>query len=327
MKIAAYEVRPDERQEFEALTQEYEIQLVMTQEALSDSTLHYAEGCRGVTTLGQSSLKGAVLDQLKSMGVRYISTRSIGYNHVDLQHARQLGLLVSNASYAPNGVADYTVMLILMAIRNYKPALWRIQVNDYSLAGLQGRELRRLTVGIMGTGKIGSAVIKNLSGFGCPILAYDVHENPEVFPYARYVDLDTLYRESDIISLHMPLLDSTYHMINMDALKRMKKGVVLINCARGELMKIEDIITGVEDQLIGGLALDVFEHEAGIYHQDRRTDIIKNRNMAYLRQFPNVITTQHMAFYTDDAVKSMVRCGIESLLSFEKTGDYPLRLT
>lgn len=320
MKIAVYEMREDEVKEFYKAADELKVEIVTTKEALNSVTISFANGCEGVTTLGHSTLDRNMLQQLKAMGIKYISTRSIGFNHIDIEAAKELGLRVSNASYAPNGVADYTIMLILMTLRNYKPALWRGQVNDYSLEGLQGREMRHLTIGVMGTGKIGKTVIQNLTGFGCKILAYDLYQNEEVKKLATYVDLETLYKECDVITLHTPLLDSTYRIINKAAIEKMKRGVVLINCARGELMNIQDIIEGIEEEKIGALGLDVFENEEGIYHQDRRTHIIKNREMAYLRQFPNVILTQHMAFYTDEAVKSMVRCGVKSLLEFEING-------
>lgn len=276
MKLTAYEVRKDEEENLRKYAQRCGVdELVITGEPLTGETLELAEGAAGVTGY---------------------STRSVGYNHVDLEAAKKYGIRVSNASYSPHGVAEYTVMMILMSLRKYKPALYRINVNDYSLDGLVGGELCEMTVGIIGTGKIGETVIRNLAGFGCRIYAYDIYEKEEVKKYAVYRDLDTIYKECDIISLHTPLMDSTYHMIDRDAVKKMKKGVILVNCARGELMDIEAVTRGVEDEKIGAVALDVFENENGIYHHDRRTEIIKNRDMAYLRQFPNVIMTQHMAF-------------------------------
>jgi len=247
-------------------------------------------------------------------------TRTVGYNHIDVKHAHEIDLKVANSSYPPTGVADYTVMLILMSLRHYKQAMWRGHVNDYSLRGLQGRELNELTVGIIGTGKIGQCVIKNLSGFGCKILAYDVYENDMVKKYAEYTDLDTIISSCDIISVHAPLLDSTYHLIDQERIAQMRDGVVLINCARGELMDIDALIQGIESQKIAALALDVIEGEDDIYHQDMRMEIISNPKMAYLRQFPNVIMTQHMAFYTDVAVESMVGCSIKAIDDFMKKG-------
>lgn len=205
-------------------------------------------------------------------------------------------------------------MMILLCLRNYKQALWRTQVNDFSLTGLIGRELKDLTVGIIGTGQIGSTVIKELSGFGCRILAYNRHEDLDVADLAEYVPLETLYRESDVISLHLPLTPETHHMISAETLSRMKKGVVLVNCSRGALTDIKALISGIESEQIGALGLDCIEYEEDIVHKDLRTDILSNRDMAYLRQFKNVIHTQHMAFYTDSAVKSMVYCGVLGLI-------------
>lgn len=316
MKIAAYEVREDEQKYFDEISKELGIEIVYSSEALDDDTMEMAKGCEGVTVLGRSKINSIMLDKLKEYGINYISTRTIGFNHIDVEYAKKIGTRVANSNYAPNGVADYTIMLILMSIRHYKQAMFRGNVNDYSLKGLQGKEMRNLTVGVIGSGKIGAAVIDNLQGFGCKVLVYDTLQNNKVKEKATYVDLDTLYKESDIITLHVPLFNDTYHMINKENLNKMKDGVVLINCARGELMDIEDIIEGIETQKIGALGLDVIENEEGIYHQDRRTDILVNRQMAYIRQFPNVTMTQHMAFYTDAAVESMVSCGINSLISF-----------
>ena len=178
--------------------------------------------------------------------------------------------------------------------------------------------MRSLTVGIIGTGRIGTAVIQNLSGFGCKMLAYDIRENEAVKKWAAYVDLKTLYQESDIITLHMPLLESTYHLINREAIHQMKDGVILVNCARGELMNLDDLIDELESGKIGGLGLDTVESEEGLIHLDLRTKILNNRRIAYIRQFPNVVMTQHMAFYTREAVESMVRCGIEGILGMAK---------
>ena len=206
------------------------------------------------------------------------------------------------------------MMMILMCLRHYKQAMWRGQVNDFSLAGLQGRDLNRLIVGIMGTGKIGAQVARNLSGFGCRMLAFDVRENESLKGLVEYVDMDTLFRECDIITLHMPLLPSTKHIISRESISKMKDGVILINCARGELTDIDALVEGIETMKIGALGMDTVEGEEGIVHEDRRVDIIPNRNWFYLHQFRNVIMTQHMAFYTREAVDSMVRCGVEGIL-------------
>lgn len=320
MKIIVFEKRNYEDRIIHEYSQKENIELVTTSDILNEKTIHLCKGADAITTLGYSKLNTDLLDKIKQSGVKYISTRTIGFNHIDVAYAKQIGLKVSNVSYAPNGVADFTVMLMLIAIRNYKPAMWRQNVNDYTLNGLMGKELRHLTVGVLGTGRIGSAVIKNLSGFGCKILAYDVFQNEKIKSFAQYVNLDELLRTSDIITIHMPLNETNKAFINKSTIAKMKKGIVIVNTARGELMSIPDLIEGIETQQIGALALDVFQNEDEIYHHNFSTDIIKNKDMAYLRQFPNVILTQHMAFFTDSAVEEMISHSLDCLISFNETG-------
>ncbi|OZG57894.1 lactate dehydrogenase [Bifidobacterium tissieri] len=326
MKIAAFEVRDDERGSFADEANRVGVAVELHSECLGPDKIGLVAGCDGVSTLGQSHIDAAMIDALADAGVKVVATRTIGYNHIDLNAARRRGVMVLNADYAPNGVAEYTVMFILLVLRNYKPALWRGQVYDFSLGGLQGRELRNLTVGVMGTGRIGATVIQCLTGFGCRILAHDPHPKAAVAEHAEYVDLETLYAQSDVITLHMPLLDSTFHIINRETISRMKDGVVLINCARGELMDLDALIDNIEAKKIGGLGLDTVETEGELIHRDRRTDILTNRGIAYLRQFPNVVMTQHMAFYTDAAVRSMVSCSVDGIRAVLETGEFRTRI-
>jgi lactate dehydrogenase-like 2-hydroxyacid dehydrogenase len=319
MNITAYETRKDEIGVFKQLAEELGLTVTYLEHALTKDTVHFAAGSDGVTVLG-AEINAEILHQLKALNINFIATRTVGYNHIDLDTAKQLNIRISNASYGPDGVADYTVMLILMSLRKYKQAMFRANVNDYSLNGLQGKEMKDLTIGIIGTGRIGAKVIECLTGFGCEVLAYDTFHNLAIEGKATYVSLEELYARADVISLHIPLFASTIQIINKVSLSKMKDGVILINCSRGELMNIPDLIDAIEHEKIGALGLDVFENEAGIYHFDRRTEIIKNRDMAYIRQFPNVIMTQHMAFYTDAAVQDMVACGINNLVSFITTG-------
>ncbi|MDO4312397.1 MAG: D-isomer specific 2-hydroxyacid dehydrogenase family protein [Eubacteriales bacterium] len=314
MKICAYEVRNDERKDFRELEQRLGVKIELHSQVPETGNAEFVKGCEGVTILGQGDINAKLLDCWKEKGVRYLSTRTVGMNHIDVEHAKSIGIQVCNASYPPSGVAEFTLMLMLMCLRNYKQALWRGQVNDFSLDGLMGMELGELTVGVVGTGRIGFAVIRLLSSFGCRILAYNRTEKESIRKYAEYVDLDTLYAKSDIITLHVPLTENTYHMINGESLKKMKDGVVIINCARGELAENDALIEGIESGKIGALGLDVVEDETGITHVDHRIDILSNQKMAYLRQFRNVVMTPHMAFYTETAVRNMVRCGVQGIL-------------
>ena len=320
MKIKMYEVREDEKKAIERVAEELGADVSISSNILTPQEAESLRGIDGVSILGRTTVNKELLDGLKKAGVGYVSTRAGGYKHMDVDYAEEVGIRLCNANYPPYGVAEFTIMLMLLALRKYKPAMWRQGVNDYSLSGLQGREIRNMTVGVMGTGKIGRAVIKDLGGFGCRILAYDPYPAEDLKNTVEYVDGDTLLRTSDIITLHIPLMESTRHMINREAIAKMKTGVVIINASRGELTDIEALTEGIETEKIGALAMDVFEDENGIYHESRINDIIRNRKMAYIRQFPNVVLTQHMAFYTDANTDSMVECGIRGIVEMKEKG-------
>ena len=245
-------------------------------------------------------------------GIRTISTRTVGYDHIDLDYARKLGITISNVSYTPHTVAEYTVMTILMTIRKMKTILTRYQVQDYSLLEVRGRELRNMTVGVVGIGKIGEMVIQNLSGFGCKILAYDPYEKESVKHYADYVDLDGIWKSSDIITFHTPAVESTYHMVNQESLKKMKKGVMLINMARGSLIDTDALVEALESGKVAAAALDVIENEGKIYYKDYKYTVTANHDMAILSTMPNVLMTPHTAFFTDEAVSDMIEYSLES---------------
>lgn len=323
MKIVLFDVREDEKIILQSWKKRYlkkykDMEIQVFRECLSLEFLAQAEDVQGISMLAGVSLDAVFLDALKKSGIRCVTLRCVGTDHVDLEYADRIQLPILPATYPPNAVADFTVMLMLLALRKYKPALWRQQVNDYSLTGLQGKNMNQMTIGIIGTGKIGKQVIHNLSGFGSRILACNPTQDPQVKNLAEYVTLEQLYQQSDIISIHVPYTTETEHMLNRNALSQMKDGVILVNASRGELMNIQDMIQGIESQKIGALAMDVFENDMSIYHKNHTMDILKNREMAYLRQFPNAILTQHMAFYTEESVEAMVKHGICGLLEHLK---------
>lgn len=320
MKFAFYGMWQEEYAMLEKLAKEYGFDYVATGEPLTVNNLDLCCGCDGVSGLGKVQINAEVLKGLKERGISYYSTRTIGYNHIDLKTARDLQIKVCNSGYPPDSVAEFTVMLMLLLMRKYKQTLWRQQVNDYSLSGLRGETVMGKTVGVMGGGRIGYRVMQILKGFGCRILCCSDDYREDVAAIAEYVDADTMYALSDIITYHVPCLPSTMKMLNADSLGKMKDGVILINTARGELFDLKTLIEGIESKKIGGLAMDVFEGEDGIYHENRVVDILKNRDMAYLRQFPNVILTPHMAFYTQLSMDSMMEISVDSLISFYKTG-------
>lgn len=275
-----------------------------------------AQGFDAVVISGRSAMTAEVLDRLAELGVKYLATRTVGVDHIDVAHAHELGLRVCNTGYPPKGVAEFAVMLMLIVLRRYKPSLWRQQVNDYSLGGLEGRELGRLTVGIVGTGRIGQQVARILGGFGSKVLGYDPYPSDAARAAGiEYVPLEELYRRSDVVTLHVPLTEENRGMIDAEAINQMRDGVVLVNVSRGELIDVAAVTSAIEFEKIGALAMDVFVDEVGIYHESRVNDIIRNRDMAYLRQFPNVVLTPHMAFYTDTNVNSMVEQGVRGVIA------------
>ena len=316
MKIVAFDTADYEQRAFSRWQGTEGLSLVCRPERLTEETAALAAGAQGVSFLGYSKMTRPVLEALRAQGVQFLSTRTIGYDHIDMAAAKALGFRACNASYSPYNVADFAVMLMLMLLRKAKVSVIRALVNDFSLDDLQGREMRSLTVGVVGTGKIGCAVIRNLSGFGCRILCHSRSENPAVKGMAQYVDLETIYRESDIITLHLPLTEQNYHMIDKSAMEKMKDGVLLINTARGALVDSEDLISALESGKIGGAGIDTLEEEEGVCHVRVGTTILDKRTLLYLKQFPNVILTQHYAFYTEEAAQDMVDSSLAGLLAF-----------
>lgn len=320
MKIIAFASRPDEKPSFDKFSKELNLEIKHVQQMLSLDTVDEAQGYDGVAILGNCDASREVLKKLSEYNIRYLASRSTGYNNIDLAAAKEFNIKISNAAYSPNCVADFAVMLTLMLNRRVKNALARNACDDYSLPMLMGCEMKNLTIGVIGSGRIGTTVIKNFSGFNCKIITYDVVKNPEAEKYAVYVDLEELFKTADVITLHTPLFESTRHIINEKSIAMMKNGVKIINTARGELIDTDALIQGLKSKKIGGAGLDVLEGELGIFHKDHRFDGIHNDNIAVLKQMQNVIVTGHYAFYTDQAVSDMVECGLRSLHSFLTTG-------
>lgn len=316
MKVTVYNYREfDEKIWFDKYSKELSIELVICKDApnLQNAELARGSECINIIT---SKIPRELIVIFHECGVKYITTRTIGYDHIDIEACQEYGIKVGNAPYGPEGVADYTLLLMLTSIRNMKRIIERSNIQDYSLTGLQGRELKDLTIGVIGTGRIGKTVIKDLIGFGCKILAYDLYESEEVKQKAHYVSLDEIWESCDLITLHTPLTEENFHLINEDTLSKMKDGVVIINTARGGLIDSQAFIKSIESGKIGAAGLDVVENEFGLYYNDKKSDILKNRELAILRGFPNVTVTHHMAFYTDNAIHTMVRDSLTSCKRF-----------
>lgn len=314
MKIAFFSVRDDEQDFIYQCSKKYQVEVSLCPNALTLNNVHLCKGANAVSIM-TTKVDEAIVEKLCQYHIQYISTRTIGFDHIDLQACKKYNLHVGNVSYSLSSVAEYTIMMILMSLRNMKLILDRYMSQDFSLEHIRGKELTHLTVGIIGTGKIGQEVIRLLSSFSCHIIAYDVHPNEKMKDMVEYVDLETLYKRSHIISLHAPNVDETYHMINKDTIQLMRDGVIIINTARGSLINTDDLIEALECKKIGYAALDVVENESHLYYKDLKNQVLDNRNLAILRSFPNVLLTPHTAFFTHQAVSDMVEYSMLSTLA------------
>ena len=296
----------DERPYFDQYAEKYGIRIVSTAESPTLENADLAKGCRFVNVI-TTPIQRPLLERFHALGVRYLVTRTIGYDHIDTKAAQELGIQIANTPYGPDGVAEYTILLMLMCIRKMRSIQHRFEGQDYTLKGLLGRELSDMTVGVIGTGRIGTRLIQMLTGFGCKVLAYSPHPNETAAQHATYCSLETLLRDSDLITLHAPATDATWHMLDASAFSSMKDGVVLINTARGALMDTDALLANLQTGKIGALGLDVLENESALFYYDRREELLLNQDLYLLKSYPNVVITHHMAFYTQQCVETMVR--------------------
>ncbi len=323
MKLFVYCMREfDEKPYFDQWCQQLGVEYGYTTEYPNMDNLYLAKGYDAITVL-VVTMDAEMLRQLHEMGIKYISTRTIGYDHIDMEAARRYGIKVTNVTYPPSSVANYAIMMMLMCCRRMKQIFDRSIVQDFTLKEKLGVDISNCTVGIIGGGKIGSTVIKHLSGFGCRMLVNSPRQNEELAALAEYVDLDTLCRRSDIISLHVPENPQTHKMLDREAFAKMKDGVMIVNTARGALIDTDDMIEAIESGKIGAAALDVIDEENGLYYFDLMGKPIKNHHLAILRSFPNVIVTPHTAFYTDEDVSYMVINAVKGCLYHEQEGSNP----
>ena len=323
MKMFVFSMRTfDELPCFEKYCPQYGIEYDYTTETPCMDNLELAKGYDVVNVI-TTVFDQPMLKKLHDMGVKCIATRTIGYDHIDVDYAKSLGMGVIHISYSPNSVADYAIMMMLMGLRRMPHIMERASIQDYTLKGKIGRELPDCTVGVIGTGRIGRTVIRHLSGFGCKMLAYDLYENEEVKQYAEYTDLDTLLKNSDVITLHAPATDDNYHMIDAAAIEKMKQDVVIINCARGALMDTDALIDGIESGKVGFAGLDVVEHESGLYYFNRMGEPLHNPRLAILRSYSNVLVSPHTAFYTEEAVANMAENSIIGAMKYMNGEDTP----
>ncbi len=293
--------------------------LVFVESLLNERTASLADGFPAVSLFVNDDASAPVLERLAHSGVRLLTLRSTGFNNVDLDAAARCGLTVMRvANYSPYAVAEFAVALLLAVNRKLHRAYNRTREGNFALDGLQGYDIHGKTVGVIGTGRIGAVFARIMHGFGVTLLGYDLAPNPDCLTLGmRYVPLDALLAESDVISLHTPLLPSTYHLINAEALAKMKRGVILINTSRGALVDAEALIEALKSGHVGAVGLDVYEEEEGLFFRDRSDQIITDDVFARLMTFPNVLITGHQAFFTHEALAQIAAATIRNLSDFE----------
>jgi D-specific alpha-keto acid dehydrogenase len=310
MGITIYACGRDEADLFRETAPRFGVMPTITEDALSDATIELASGNRCISVGHKTPISGSILLALGQAGVKYLSTRSIGYNHIDMNCAESLGISVENVVYSPDSVADYTLMLMLMAVRNAKSTISRSQIRDYRLNDVRGSDL---TVGVIGAGRIGIAVMDRLRGFGCHVLACD--RCPKTS--ADYVALHELLQQSDVVTLHAPLDADTHHLLNRQRIEQMRRGAFIINTGRGSLLDTEALLFALESGRLGGAALDVVEGEEGVFYCDHSQGPMENQLLSRLQQLPNVLITPHTAYYTDHALSDTVENTLINCLRFE----------
>ncbi|MHB8865152.1 MAG: 2-hydroxyacid dehydrogenase [Pirellulaceae bacterium] len=281
---------------------------------LNPDTAHAAEGSKVACVFVNDQCDAQVIERLASLGVELLALRCAGFNHVDVQACASHHVdVVRVPAYSPHAVAEFTVALMLMLNRRIHHAYARNRTGNFVLDGLTGFDMHGKTVGVIGTGKIGQCAVDILLGFGCHILAFDKHPPRQPRPQVTYVELDRLFSESDIITLHVPLFEDTYHLINGSAIERMKPGVMLINTSRGGLLDARALIEGLKSGKIGSAGLDVYEEEAGIFFHDMSDKVMTDDVLARLMTFNNVIVTSHQAFLTREALANIAETTLANI--------------
>lgn len=307
MKTAIFNVKKFELDNLKlSNNNKHELSLFTT--SLGPQTVELAKGHEAVVVFTNDNCSETVLEMLKKGGTKFLATRSVGVDHIDLKAAHRLGIAVANVpEYSPYSIAEHTVALMLALNRKIILANNRIRLNNYSLDGLIGFDMNGKTVGIIGTGKIGAIVAKILHGFGCKLLGFDLEPNQDLATTygLTYVALDKLYSQSDIVTLQIPYNEHTKYLINKEAIGKMKDGVMLVNTARGGVLHTVDAIAGLKSGKIGALGLDVYENEKGLFFYDHSDELLKDDLFARLLAFSNVIVTGHQAFLTQNALNNI----------------------
>ena len=313
IKVAFYDTKEYDKPSFERYGALFDMQFRFVESKLNEDTAALAEGCDAVCVFVNDDVNAAVIDKLYRYGVKLIALRSAGYNNVDIRAAFGKIHVVHVPAYSPYAVAEHAAALLLTSVRRIHKAYNRTREFNFSLNGLTGFDLHGKTAGVIGTGKIGRIFVDICRGFGMKVIAYDLYPSDNGIDY---VPLETLFAESDVISLHCPLTDGTKHMIDDAAIGKMKKGVVIINTSRGALIDAEALLGGIKSRKVGAACLDVYEEEADIFFEDRSGHIMDDELLSRLISMPNVIVTSHQAFLTEDALNNIAETTVKNILSY-----------
>jgi len=318
MRVAMFSAKSYERTLLDELNAGHRHELVYFDTLLGCGTVALAAGFPAVSVVVNDAVDRDVLKQLAAGGTKLVATRSTGFNHIDLEAARELGVkVVRVVDYSPNSVAEFAVGLLLALNRKIPRAYNRTREGNFALDGLMGFDLVGRTVAVIGTGKIGTIFARIMAGFGCALLGFDVHHAPEFEKLGgRYAEADEIVAEADIISLHCPLTPQTHHTVNARMLARVKRGTLLINTSRGGLVDTEAVIEALKSGQLGGIAIDVYEQEASLFFRDLSTTVISDDVIQRLVSFPNVIVTGHQAFFTREAVGTILDTTLRSISDF-----------
>ena len=324
MKILFYDTRDYDQESFEEQLKDYpDISIDFIEADINPMTATLANGYDAVCGFVNSTINAFALEILKGFDVNTVLMRCAGFDAVNIDVAKNLGMHVLRVpGYSPQAIAEHAMGLALASDRHIVKGFNRVRENDYELSGLLGHTLHGKTAGIVGTGKIGAAMCEIVKGFGMKVLGYDVYQNPDLKDYVTYVDLDELLEKSDLISLHCPLFDSNYHMIDAKAIDKMKPGVIFVNTARGGLVNTQDLIEGIRSQKIGAAGLDVYEEEGANVFRNRSSAIMESVTST-LCAFPNVVVTSHQAFFTKEALAAIARTTLDNAMAVANGGELP----
>lgn len=323
MKILFYDTCDYDRDSFNSQLENFpDIHIDYLEAELLPVTASLAKGYDAVCAFVNANISAMTLEILRGLGVKCLLMRCAGFNNINLDVARHLEMTILRVpGYSPQAIAEHAMALALTASRRICRAYNRVRNNDFALSGLLGPTFYGKTAGIVGTGKIGAAMCNICRGFGMKVIAFDVYKNPDL-DFVEYVDTDELFKRSDLISLHCPLFDSNYHLINDKSIAEMKDGVIFVNTARGGLVETSAVIRGIRSRKFGAVGLDVYEEESGNAFQDRSSDIIESVT-GELLQFPNVVVTSHQAFFTHEALSSIAETTLNNAMAFYKGSELP----